>query len=199
MKTEQESTVSWLSSVNGEEPSEEVLLKIYDTHENDRNAALDLHYSNRNYYMTLVSALLAIFAGGMLQFYREISSFILLAIPITVLALSELAKKSMDRYYQRFLEATVILAKIEHLFGLDGPIRSKKLKSTKILWSKDKHFVLERWATDRAKCNSSEQFISERMSMGDNRYAHWVFSLMEVVTIILSLVSLVILLRTHVN
>ena len=198
MANEKQVTSSWVSE-NGEELTEDVLMKLYEVHEKERIAALDLHYRNRNYYMTLVSALLTIFVGGMLQFYQEFSSFILFAIPISIIVLSELAKRSMDRYYQRFLENIVILAKVEHLWGLDGSVRKTEHKSTEILWSEDKQFILDRWFRDRCKNQSSEQFVKERMSLGDNRYAHWVFSLIEVITIFLSLVSLLLLLQTHMN
>jgi len=117
--------------------------------------------------------LLAIFIGGMLEFYKETSSFILLVIPFLIIGSSELAKKSMDRYYRRFLESVVILAKIEYLWGLNGAFKIQKLKSSKTLWSEDRQFVLDRWVEDR-KHECSQQFVNERMKMGDNRYAHWV-------------------------
>lgn len=189
---------SWLSE-NGEEISDVTLLKLYEVHEKELRTHLDLHYKNRNYYMSLISALLAIFVGGMLQFYRETLSFILFAIPISIIVLSELAKKTMDRYYLSFLESVVILAKIEHVFGLDESLRIQKSKSSKTLWPKDKQFVLDRWIRGRYKYESSQQFVNERMKMGDNRYAHWVFTILEVITIFLALLSFWIFLQVHLN
>lgn len=198
MATNKQEAISWISD-GGKEISENVLLKLYEIHEEEHIASLDLHYKNRNYYMTLVSALLAIFVGGVLQFYKEPSSFIIFVIPISIGILSELAKKTMDRYYQRFLESVVILAKIEHLWGIDGSLKTTGVKSSKVLWVDDKQFVLDRWIKDRYKHGCSQQFINERMKMGDNRYAHWVFTILEVITAVLALLSLWILLQVHLN
>jgi len=198
MTTDRNRATSWLSE-SGKKISENILLKVYETHEKEHRAFLDLHYKNRNYYMTLISALLAIFVGGMLQFYKEISSFILFIIPISIIVLSELAKKTMDRYYRSFLESVVILAKIEHFWRLDGAFKINDSKSPKILWPEDKQFVLDRWINDRYKHESSQQFITERMRMGDNRYAHWVFTILEAITITLVFLSIWILLQVHFN
>lgn len=189
-------TDSWLSET-GQKICEEDLRSIYECHMEQQMTFLDLHYKNRNYYMTIVSALLAIFVGGILQFYKEALTFILFAIPVTVIVLSELAKRTMDRYYQRFLESVVIIAKIEHMTGLDRPLKTHG--HPKILWSKDRQFLPDRWTEHRYDHESSQQFLEERMKKGDNRYAHWVFNVLEGITIILALLSFAILLQVHTN
>lgn len=198
MSVNKKRDTSWLSE-NGKKIGESILIRLYEIHEKQFRAHLDLHYKNRNYYMTLISALLATFVAGVLQFHKEVLSFILLIIPISVVLLSELAKKTMDRYYLSFLESVVIMAKIEHMLGLDKPVKSHKSKSSKILWSKDEQFVLDRWVKGRYEYDSSEQFVNERMRMGDNRYAHWVFTILEVIAGILGFFSLWILLQLHFN
>lgn len=196
MTEAEEAASSWLSE-SGREVSEDTLLRIYETHEKQFRAHLDLHYKNRNYYMTLVSALLSIFVGGMLQFYKETFSLILFTIPISILVLSELAKKTMDRYYLSFLESVVILAKIEHILGLDRRLKIQKSRSRNILWPKDKQFILDRWTRGRYEYESSRQFVDEMMKMGDNRYAHWVFTILETITIFLTILSFWIFLQVH--
>lgn len=186
---------SWLSE-GGEKVSKTTLLKIYEAHEKQFRAHLDLHYKNRNYYMTLVSALLSIFVGGMLQFYKEKLSFILFVIPISIVVLSELAKRTMDRYYLSFLESVVILAKIEHVLGLSGSLKIQKSESLEDLWPKDKQFILDRWK-ERYDYESSQQFVNARMKMGDNRYAHWVFTILEIITIFLAVLSFWIFIQIH--
>lgn len=188
---------SWLSK-DGKEVNADTLLKIYEAHEEQFRAHLDLHYKNRNYYMTLISALLSIFVGGILQFHREALSIILFAIPISVVVLSELAKKTMDRYYLSFLESVVILAKVEHILGLSGPLKIHKNGTSEELWPQDEQFILKRWK-ERYNYESSEQFVNERMKMGDNRYAHWVFNILEIITIFLTFVGFSIFMQFHWN
>lgn len=190
-------THSWLSEA-GKEIEEDTLVKIYECHIEEQRAFLDLHYKNRNYYMTVISALLAIFIGGMLQFHKEILTLILFAIPVTVVVLSELAKRTMDRYYRRFLESVVVLAKIEHILGLDGSLKTPS-QLGRILWPKDKQFLPDRWITNRYENESSKLFIKEKMKMGDNRYAHWVFNILEIITIILTLLSFIIFRQVHLS
>jgi hypothetical protein len=133
----------------------------------------------------------------MLQFYKEQFSLMLFIIPINIVMLSELAKKTVDRYYLSFLESVVILAKIEHVLGVDGPLNTKKHKSGKTLWVNDSQFVLDRWIKGRYENESSQQFVSEKMKMGDNRYAHFVFTILEVTTILLTILSLWAYLHVH--
>ena len=58
----------WLSQ-DGKEIDEKHLLKLYTVHSEEQISHLDSHYKYRNYYTTILSALLAIFVGGMLQFH----------------------------------------------------------------------------------------------------------------------------------
>lgn len=185
---------SWLSK-EGREISENVLLKLYDVHSKDQISHLDSHYKYRNYYTTILSALLAIFVGGMLQFYEKPFAPALLVVLLSVGILSEFGKRTVDRYYRRFLESIVILAKVENALELDTCIKTKKSQFTQILWSNDKQFLPDRWIRDRRKHNNSEEFISERMKMGDNRYTHWTFSFFEIMSAILGLLGMYVFLE----
>jgi len=186
---------SWLSE-EGREIGEDTLLKLYEIHSEDQISHLDSHYKYRNYYTTILTALLAIFTGGMLQFYKEPFGPALLVILLCVCVLSEFGKRTIDRYYRRFLESVTILAKIENALGFDNSIRIKS-RFGLILWSNDRQLIPTRWIHDREQCSSSEDFISKRMKMGDNRYAHWTFSFFEATSIILALLSILVFLQVH--
>ena len=69
-KTESPEAFSWLSE-GRRRISEDTLLKIYEVHSANRRSQLDSHYKYRHYYTTFMSALVAIFLGGMLEFHQE--------------------------------------------------------------------------------------------------------------------------------
>lgn len=164
-------------------------MKLYEIHSEDQISHLDSHYKYRNYYTTILSALLAIFVGGMLQFYKQPFAPALLVVLFSIGVLSEFGKRTIDRYYRRFLESVSILAKIENILGVDNSIKTEHSEFTKTLWSNDKQLIPDRWIRDRNQYETSEQFISKRMKMGDNRYAHWAFSFFEITSMILALAS----------
>lgn len=187
---------SWLSE-EGREIGEDTLLKLYEVYAKEQISYLDSHYKYRNYYTTILSALLAIFVGGMLQFHEKPFAPALFFILLCICILSEFGKRTVDRYYRRFLESITVLAKIDNALGLDKTIKTTKSRFTNILWSNDKQLLPDRWIRDRQKHNNSEAFISERMKMGDNRYAHWVFSFFELVSIALGLLSIMVFLQFY--
>lgn len=186
----------WLSE-EGKEISNDALLKLYEIHSEDQISHLDSHYKYRNYYTTILAGLLAIFVGGMLQFYKQPFAPALLVILFCIAVLSEFGKRTIDRYYRRFLESIAILSKIENLLGIDDSIKTENSEFTKVLWSNDKQLIPDRWIRDRRQYETSEQFISERMKMGDNRYAHWAFSFFEITSTILALASVVVFLQIY--
>ena len=187
---------SWLSD-EGKIIDENILLKLYEIYSEDEVSHLDYHYKYRNYYTTILSALLAIFVGGVLQFYEQPFAPALFALLPCIFILSELGKRTVNRYYRRFLESIVILSKIDHVLGLERSIKTLRSSYTKILWPHDEHFLPERWIQDREKHKNSEDFISQRMNMGDNRYAHWTFSFFEIASAILAICSVPVLLKDH--
>ena len=186
MKEDREKT--WLSE-EGIRISEHTLLELYKVQSEAQISHLDSHYKYRNYYTTILSALLTIFVGGMFQFYKEPFALTLPVLLIFIVILSELGKRTIDRYYKRFLESVTILAKTENALGLDTGIKVDS-KPTHVLWPSDKQIIPDRWISDRVqapsgkKYESSQEFISDRMKMGDNRIAHRTFRSFQIVSII---------------
>ena len=192
---EERQNASWLSK-EGMEINEDRIWDLYKIYCEDQRAYLGFHYRYKYYYTLLLSALLAVFVGGILEFHESPYTPVLFAIPILMIAVSTLGRLSIDRYYKRFLESITICAKIENVLGLDRSIRTKKSEFTEILWSKDKQLLPYRWMRDRTECGkyeSSEDFIDERMNMGDNKYARWTFWLFGLSSVGLILVTSFIL------
>ena len=189
MTTGNKEESSWLSQ-SGPDIEPDNLIKLYEVYGKQASDALDLHYKNRSYYLIIISALLTIFIGGILEFHQTEVALILLAVPISTILLSHLAKDSMDRYYQRFLESVIVLAKIEHILGLDGPIKDRNSRLSKSLWKDDTQFVPKRWVRDRAVYDSSKEFKEAKMKEGDNSPSKKVFTSLQIVAAILFCISL---------
>lgn len=192
----------WLSN-KGKPIREETLLRLYEIYSRAEKSHLDSHYKYRNYYATMLSALMAIFMGGMLQFYDKPFAPALFVVLLCIGILSEFGIRTGDRYYKRFLESIVIKSKIEHVIGFENSIKPLKSSYTEILWDEDEHFIPKRWFNGRRKIvkvsiKSSKDFISKRMHMGDNRNARLTFSFFEIVSVILAILSLPILLKNHI-
>ena len=188
--------MSWLSH-KGKIIDADTLLKLYEIYSRNEISHLDSHYKYRNYYATILSALLAIFVGGMLQFYDQPFAPALFVVLLCIGVLSEFGIRTVDRYYRRFLESIVIKSKIEHVLGFENSIKILGFSHTASLWPCDEHFIPKRWYDDRRKHKNSEAFISQRMNMGDNRNARLTFSFFEIVSVILAMLSLPILLKSN--
>lgn len=185
----------WISE-NGNEITEDSLVKLYEVYYESEQKQIDNFQKYMNIYATLIFALMTVFIGGMLQFYREPFAFALVAIPFFIIIFSEFGKKTIDRIYQRFLEAVVMIAKIENILGLDGSITTEK-KIRKKLWERDKTFLVHRWVRDRYEFESSADFISGKRRKGILKYANQMFTTLEIIGVIFTVVSAFILLNIH--
>lgn len=179
--------MGWYSN-NGREIEEDKLLTIYQESQQGQISQIDLHYKYVNYYSTICSALLTAFVAGMLQFYNEPISLVLLVIPLIVINIAEHGKGAVDRFYQRFLEHVIVSAKIENMLGLDSQIQIKgKANPSKLLWPNDEVFIPKRHVEHRFEYADSENFIKKRMKGGANLKAHGIFLIFEILSVILSL------------
>lgn len=172
---------SWCSE-EGTELSKRNLIALHGTFTNEMLFYIDLHYKYRNYYSVFLSALFLAFITGMLQFYNQPIGKILLIIPIIIIAISEIGRRSVDRSYQSFLESIVKIAKIENLLGLDKSIKVKdEALLSPLVWERDKQFVLERYMQKRFEDKISEKFVDDLVSKGDNRFARRIFLFWDLV------------------
>lgn len=178
----------WYSENSQTKLSKEELLKLYDIYVREELGHLDFFYKYRNYYSTVLLALLATNSGILLQFYLSKILIVTTVVPISIVVLSYFGTKSIDRYYRRFLEAVVFIAKIENLLGLDKPISSEldrplptspePGKPAAHLYRSDRQFTVERYIRSRFqnRFQTSEKFMQEMMKKGDNQWAHRTFS-----------------------
>jgi hypothetical protein len=165
---------------------------------------LDFFYKYRNYYTVILLALLTAFSGIIMQFYESQYVFILTSLPISMVVLSFIGTKSIERYYTRTIEAITLIAKIENLLGLDQPLSSELGKPLVTLFPLDTQFMVERYIKSRfdKQCDTSEKFIRRVMKKGDHKWANLTFKFfmflgfaLIVLTIIIELINIGILLK----
>lgn len=195
-----EPSESWLSS-EGKELQEADLLELWKQYSANEVAHLDLHFKYANWYSAFFLALFGAYLIGLSQYYERSLSILFLALPVLVIVLAQLGKKALDRFYRRFLEAVVMLAKLEKLLGLDGAIKAglnrtgSSIESTKILWPEDEHFIPSRYFQIRygPHIKRSEDFIKNSMRLGANKITHNTFLAFQIVAGLLLLFGIVLL------
>ena len=129
----------------------------------------------------LVSAMIALLAAGGACLVTGSTAVQLVAfiVPIFVVRLRRHAIESLDRYYQRFLEAVVCIAKIEYLMGLNQQVcaagAAAALARQDVIYSKDPTLdVTRRWSNRPTDVESAE-WVVEGLSGGHNKVAWCLF------------------------
>ena len=171
---------SWYSDEKGRELDKETLLSLYKIYHDYMGESLNRHFNVRNYYTVLLSALLGLYIGGILQLVItgtnvirwSMLHWVLLTLPVTIIALSLLAIKSTTRYYSGFLRRVALVAKIENMLGIDSQVKTKKEKRPRdLIWEEDEKFMIKYYWESRKAFKSSEQFIKKKKWKGDNQWA----------------------------
>jgi len=190
-----ESSQSWLSS-KGKQLKESDLLELWKQQNTNQLAHLDLHYKYASWYSAFFIALFGGYVIGLPQYLQSSISILFLTLPLLVIVLAQLGKRTLDRFYQRFLETVVMIAKLEHLLGLDGRIKAEPtsrepyIESTETLWPEDKHFIPLRYVVDRKgdpPVKNSADFVRTRMKLGANKITHCTFLAFQIIAVLLLL------------
>lgn len=176
---------SW-GSEEGVELAKEELLILHKSYLKEMLFYLDLHYRSRFYYSIFLSAIVLAFTIVMLQFYTEMLSKILTVIPISVILVAELARRSTDNAYFNYSRSRVKVVKTEDLLGLNEPVKAKDRKPPlKLLFDKDKQFLLNIDLKNLSKYEASQELVKHLMRKGDGRYARILFLAFELIGFIL--------------
>jgi hypothetical protein len=142
----------------------ETLLKLYEFAINEEQHHIDAHQSRIVFYMGLLPALVAGISAGILQ-ASEWYHFAALSIgPILIFVISRNAQDGTFRFYQRFLEAITVRAKIEQELGLTKQ-HSKQSNKNGNYWSSEP-FIAARHIKSRTAYESSETFIKYNSDKG---------------------------------
>lgn len=191
MHTRKNEGKAWFHA-KGREFDEDTLITLYKRYHESMGEMLNRHFSVRNYYTVLLSALVGLYVVGIYQLAIEriemaewLSPYlVLLSLPVMVIMLSVIALKSTTRYYTGFLRMVALIAKIENMLGLDGQVRTKEEKPREPRWEKDKEFMDEYYLESRRDFESSKDFIKEKKWQGDNRLCGITFGLFIAIGVI---------------
>jgi hypothetical protein len=145
---------------------------------------LQAHQNRVAFYTSFISAILAVTIAGVLEAADSIHYAILVTGPLTVFAISVIALDGTYRFYQRFLEAVTIRAKLEQAIGItDADVIPKNPPG---YW-KEEPVVPPRHLDARLSISSSSDFINQHKFLGYQRATRRLFRFFQAVSILLGL------------
>ena len=96
------------------------VIEIYKAFKDEETSCLNLHRQYSQQYFTLIVAILAASLLAVYHFKDDPwITLVVLAAPVVNILLSITAIKMCNRFYQRFLEAITVQAKLEPLIGFN--------------------------------------------------------------------------------
>lgn len=153
-------------------------------------------------YAGFVMTILGASVAGTMEAKASFHWYILAAGPVVAGVLSFIGIKSAGRFYQRFLEALSIRAKVEADLGLaDRP--PPAIAAVRPYWA-NKPYAAPRWLEGRRKpewededgttpeVDGVQRWIDDQKSKGEQRIVRWLFSSLIAVSIILCIGFIVI-------
>lgn len=168
--------MTWLKKENACTLDATALNRLLEYHQRAEWEALKLYGHHKNVMLVLITA---IFAGSVAILTTSTNAFLWIAlfIPAAVSTMCFFTRRSLDRYYQRFLEAIVGSAKVEYMLGLEfhawpneiPPGFSKQIEDGKYPFSDDSTIDVDRRWHSRLKAKDSMCWIVQCMSGGHNR------------------------------
>jgi len=144
-------------------------LRLLEYHQRAEWNALDKYVQHLNIQATFMSALIA---GGIVALVIPSipAKFLALSVPLVMVFLRKFTIESLDRSYQRFLEAAACSRKLEWLLQLDQPISvSSEAPEREVVFPNDTCLdVSRRWREVVPGSPTSEAWIADRMGKGRN-------------------------------
>lgn len=137
---------------------DEKLYKLYALNNENMKHYLSEHQRRVSFYIGLISALITITIAGVIKSEKWYHFLPLTLGPITILVISWIAKKGVDRFYQRFLESITTLKKIEYDFGL---LEERNNESKDNNWVAKECFTPLRYKKSPYK--SSQEWVDKHM------------------------------------
>jgi len=148
-----------MAGIENEKP-----LKLYELAINEEHHFLDAHQNRVAFYSGILSALVAGTVAGFFQASEWYHLAFLCIGPVLILVLSTIAIDGTLRFYQRFVEAVTIRAKIEQELGLTEE-HSVNTNVSGSYWRSEPIIPL-RHIESRKKYESSDAFIKEHLKGG---------------------------------
>jgi hypothetical protein len=153
-------------------------LKLHEHYSNSVKSELDFFFRYFNFYVGLLSALLAASITGFFQFRPEMPRALILLIgPAFVLVLAFVGWRTCKVFYQRFLEAWITALNLQEMLGFTrGPRYGDGLREPSIKGKTTDSFVAEfeitggvRRVVERARIQgcAAEEVLKQALLAGE--------------------------------
>jgi hypothetical protein len=160
-------------------------IELYKLAADEEHKALEAHQARIQFMVGLISALFAGTVAGLIQATSRLHLLALLAGPLLIFGLCQLAIRVGRQFYERFLSSVSMRAKLEQELGLTGPTSpgsgywpGEPLVPCRHIQSRHEH------------ATSSEQWLMAHLNTGYNSSAIYLFRLAQVTAVLLALVVL---------
>jgi hypothetical protein len=174
--------------------SREELLDLYKHYRNSIKGEIDLFHKFFNFYVGLLSAILAVTITGFLNIDDgEMLNLALLAGPILILVLSCIGYSNAKTFYRRFVEAWVTTINIESMLDLGQTdrvqpgIRQPAYKSNKggfipeVTWKRLKKVFDEAEKKSWSAEDLTQALVEKGSTLSQAKWTYVVFSVAAVV------------------
>lgn len=141
-------------------------------------------------FVTVDIAILAASIGVLDKFLDWPRNLILLMGPIAAFGVALLAKRALRSQERRIRELIVVIARLEELVGLDRPMYAEKPESA--IWPDDNAVLPDRWMMLRRAHSHSKEFIENSELGGTGKAALQMFTLLQVIAVLLAALLFVI-------
>jgi len=142
----------------------EELLKLYELAINEEHHFLDAHQNRVAFYSGILSALVAGTVAGFFQASEWYHLAFLCIGPVLIFVVSTIAIDGTLRFYQRFVDAVTVRAKIEQELGLTEE-RSVNTNVSGSYWQSEP-IIPPRHIKSRKESESSDAFIKKHLTKG---------------------------------
>lgn len=160
--------------------------RLLENCEKEEQFFLEAHHKRVAFYSSVISAVLAATIAGVTKAPEGLSEYylLLLAGPVIAVALARIARDGTFRFYQRFLEAVTMRAKLEQALGLTKP---GTLPSKANDYWKDEPLIPKRYLDAREDKNAltSEDFIKKYSHLGYQGATRKLLVTIQIVSILL--------------
>lgn len=166
---------------------EKVLLEMLDLAATDERFFIDAHQKRIQFFVVLNTTLFGACIAGITK-SNDFDVAPLVIVPLLVIFTSHYGKLGVRSLYVRMLETIATRAKLEQILGLTEPQDSKKAGA---YWAREA-IVNTRYIESRQKYLSSQEFIQQGASRGFQKTIGNIFTLFQIMALVLGLVLVVI-------
>jgi hypothetical protein len=171
------------------------LISLIQHYKTDEWNALDIYAKHKNILFTGLTALLGLGAYVSVRSEQALLHVSIL-FPVLVELWRRFSIETLDRYYLRFLEAVVVIKKLEYLSGLHKKVYSEAISAkdedSQAPFLEDCHLDVDRRHKSLANIekNSSKYWILDHMKKGHNRVTRNLFRTIFIISCFVPCLSL---------